>query len=178
MNIQRLIVGPISTNCYLAYDQGELAVIDPGEEADHILKKINEIGAKLKFIINTHYHFDHVTANDEIKQATGALVLIHSAEAPFIDFIPDRWLEEDDIIDIGSMELKVINTPGHTPGSICLYGNDYIFTGDTLFQGDHGRTDLAGGSAQEMSESLRRLSSIIKPKMTVYPGHGNYYVEQ
>lgn len=175
MEIKCLIIGELATNCYLLISGEELAVIDPGGETDKILKEIEKVGALPKYIINTHYHPDHVSANEKIKNKTKAEILIHKSEEGFIDFVPDRFLKEDDEIRIGESVLKVIHTPGHTKGSICLLGENFIFTGDTLFKDGFGRTDLPGGSQEEMERSLERLYKIIKPGMEVYPGHGEIF---
>lgn len=175
MQIKRLIVGDINTNCYLLSSQDELVIIDPGGEVRKILAEIKKTGTKPKYIINTHYHFDHTLANKELKKNTGAKVLIHEAEKEFIDFSPDKFLRESDIVKIKEIKLKVIHTPGHTKGSICLLGDNIIFTGDTLFQDGCGRTDLEGGSEKEMKKSLKKLKKIIKPSMMVCPGHGEIF---
>lgn len=175
MEIKRLILGSLQTNCYLLVSGNELGIVDPGDEAGKILKEIRKIKAKPKYIINTHYHYDHTLANQKIKKETGAEILIHEAEKDFIDFEPDRFLKQGDKIKIGDSVLKVIDTPGHTRGSICLVGEDFILTGDTLFKDGHGRTDLAGGSQKDMEESLEKLSKLIKSGVTVYSGHGEIF---
>ncbi len=174
MQIKRLIVGELATNCYLLVSGEEAAVIDPGGEAEKILQEIKSIGAKLKYIINTHYHSDHTLANEKIREETEAEILIHEAEKDFIDFKVNRFLKEGDEIKIGTespIVLKVIHTPGHTKGSICLLGDDFIFTGDTLFKEGFGRTDLPGGSEEELENSLERLKNLLKPGILIYPGH-------
>ena len=118
-----------------------------------------------------------MTANDEVKEGTGADILIHKAERDFIKFKIDRFLKEGDVLAFGDEELQVINTPGHTKGSICLVGRDCIFTGDTLFFNAYGRTDIAGGSDAEMAASLERLKKLIHKGMHVYPGHGPDFVQ-
>jgi glyoxylase-like metal-dependent hydrolase (beta-lactamase superfamily II) len=182
MRIKRLIVGEIQTNCYLILNRDEVAVIDPGGDADKILQEIAKFKpASLKYIINTHYHYDHILVNEEIKQKTGAKIVIHKAEKNFINFKIDKFLEEGDRINIGNNPpyqggiLKVIHTPGHTKGSICLLGDNFVFSGDTVFKDGYGRTDLAGGSQKELENSLDKLNKIIKPGMTVYPGHGEIF---
>jgi len=171
MEIKLLKVGSLQTNCYLLISGNELGIIDPGDEADKILEEVRKMEAKPKYIIDTHYHYDHILANQEIKKETGAKILIHEKEKDFIDFEPDKFLKEGDKIKIGESILEVIHTPGHTKGSICLLGKSFILTGDTLFKVGYGRTDLAGGSQQDMEKSLERLSKLIKPGMMVYPGH-------
>lgn len=175
MRIKRLIVGELATNCYLLVSGEDAAVIDPGGEAEKILEEIRSGGAKLKYIINTHYHPDHTLANAKISQKTGAEILIHEAENDFIDFKVNRFLREGDEIKIGEIFLKVIHTPGHTKGSVCLLGKDFIFTGDTLFKDGYGRTDLAGGSGKEMEKSLEELEKLFTPGMSIYPGHGEIF---
>lgn len=173
--VRQIIVGEIDTNCYLFISNNELVVIDPGDEAEKILKEIKEAKVKPKYIINTHYHFDHVLVNKKIKEETGAQILIHENEKDFIDFDADRFLKEGDKISVGGNALNVINTPGHTKGGICLLGEDFIFTGDTLFKDGYGRTDLLGGSYGDLMKSLKRLSGLLKPGMVIYPGHGETF---
>lgn len=162
MEIRSIKVGALETNCYLLFSQKDLAVIDPGAEQDKILEEIEKTGVKAKYIINTHHHFDHVSANKGVQAKTGAKILTN--------------LREGDEIKIGDSSLRVIHTPGHTEESICLLGNNLIFTGDTLFETGYGRTDLAGGSEEKMKESLQKLSKLLKPGMMVYPGHGSFFV--
>ena len=175
IKITRLTVGALKSNCYLLVSGGEACVIDPGGEADEILAALARASAELKIIVNTHGHPDHMLADYPLKRETNAGIMIHEAEKPFLKFVADRYLREGDIIGIGSDTLEVIHVPGHTPGGICLLGRGFIFTGDTLFRDGYGRTDLAGGSPEDMAKSLRRLSRLIRPGMTVYPGHGEYY---
>jgi len=114
-------------------------------------------------------------ANEKIKKATGAKILIHEAEKDFINFEADGFLEDGDEIKIGDSVLKVLHTPGHTKGSICLLGKNFVFTGDTLFKDGCGRTDLPGSSQKDMENSLEKLSKLLKPGTTVYPGHGEIF---
>lgn len=175
MQIKHFIVGELETNCYFLITENEFGIIDPGGDADKILKEIEKAKVKQKYIINTHCHPDHVLANEKIKKATGAKILIQEAEKDFINFEADRLLKDGDEIKIGDSVLKVLHTPGHTQGSICLLGENFIFTGDTLFKDGHGRTDLSGGSQKDMEESLEKLSKLLKPGMIVYPGHGEIF---
>lgn len=172
MKIKCLINGLLKTNCYLLSSRNEAAVVDPGEEAKKILREIRKIKLKLKYIINTHYHSDHTLANEEIKKETGAKILIHKKEEKFINFKPDKFLEQGDKIKIGESILQIIHTPGHSQGSICLIGKNIAFTGDTLFKHGFGRTDILGGSQQALKKSLKKLSSILKSGTKIYPGHG------
>jgi glyoxylase-like metal-dependent hydrolase (beta-lactamase superfamily II) len=186
MEIKHLIVGPLLTNCYLLISKGEAAVIDPGGGAKAILKEIEESKAKLKYIILTHGHWDHTLSVLKIREKTGAKILIHEAEKEFVKFAAigeprpegrevDEFLKEDSEIKIGDLVLKVIHTPGHTKGSICLTGENEIFTGDTIFKDGYGRTDLKGGSQKDLENSLEKLKKFLKPGMKVYPGHGETF---
>ncbi len=160
MQIKRLVVGPIQTNCYLLISGAEMAVVDPGGNPNKILEEIKKTGLKPKYIINTHSHFDHVLANEKIKKETGAEMLN---------------LREGDKAKIGDEVLKIISTPGHSKDSICLFGQGFVLSGDTLFKDGYGRTDLEGGSEEEIQKSLKRLSEIIKPGTKIYPGHGEIF---
>jgi hydroxyacylglutathione hydrolase len=172
MEIKLLVVGPLLTNCYLVVSEKELLIIDPGGERREILPEAEKTKAKVKYIVDTHGHPDHIFANEEIRKETGAKILIHEAEKDFIKFRVDKFLKDGDEIKIGDSVLKVLHTPGHTKGSICLLAKDFIFTGDTLFKDGYGRTDLPGGSQEDLERSLEKLKKILKPGMTVYPGHG------
>jgi len=175
MEIKHFIVGPLLTNCYLLISKNEAAVIDPGGGTKAILKEIEESGAKLKFIILTHGHWDHTLSALKIKQKTGAKILFSEAEKEFIKIKADQFLKEGEEIKIGDSVLKVIHTPGHTKGSICLSGKNEIFTGDTIFKGGYGRTDLKGGSEEDLKNSLKKLKKFLKSGVRVYPGHGETF---
>ena len=189
MEIKHFIVGPLLTNCYLLISESEAAVIDPGGGTKAILKEIEENKAKLKYIILTHGHWDHTLSVLKIKEKNGAKILLHEFEKEFVKFKVDEFLKDynppttlprptrapDSEIKIGDLTLKIIHTPGHTKGSICLLGDGFIFTGDTIFKDGYGRTDLPGGSEEDLKNSLERLSKILKPGMKVYPGHGETF---
>lgn len=175
MEIKILVVGPLLTNCYLLFSQSEAVVIDPGAGVTKILKEIKD--KNLKYIILTHYHWDHVLAAPKLREKTGAEILIHQAEKEFIKFQPDQFLEGGEEIKIGNEYLKIIHTPGHTRGSICILGENFIFTGDTIFEDGFGRTDLPGGSKEDLENSLEKLEKIIKRGMKIYPGHGNFFIK-
>jgi glyoxylase-like metal-dependent hydrolase (beta-lactamase superfamily II) len=163
-------------------------VIDPGGSSDTILSEINKANLKVDYIINTHGHADHITANDAIQQATGAKVLIHHEDAGMLisaqhnlsTFIgggivcqpADQLLNHNDIITIGSFELKVLHTPGHTPGGICLLSDKVLIAGDTLFAESIGRTDFPGGSHSQLINSIKDNLLILEDDITVLPGHG------
>ena len=171
MEIKRLVVGELATNCYLLISENEMAVIDPGGDAAKILDEIKGSSAKVKYIIITHGHFDHVLAVQEVKQETKAEILAYQDSS----YQCDRALSEGEEVKIGDTVLTVLHTPGHTKDSISLLGPNIIFTGDTLFKDGYGRTDLPGGSEEEMKASLQRLSALSKPGMMIYPGHGEFY---
>ena len=162
MRIRNVIVGPLRTNCYLIYKDEEMVVVDPGAEAEKIVEVIRELGISPKFIINTHSHYDHTMANKKVAKETGAVLKTD--------------LKEGDVISIGSGHLKVIETPGHTTDSICFLADDFLIAGDVLFSDGRGRTDLPGGSLEEMRETVNRLKEIIPPKMIVYSGHGESFI--
>lgn len=175
MEIKRLIVGALDTNCYLLIAGKEMIIVDPGSEPEKILDEIKKTGAKPEYIINTHYHPDHTGANKEMKKETGAKILIHEAEKSFISFKPGGFLKGGEKIKIGDTVLKIIHTPGHSPGSICLLGKDFALTGDTIFKDGYGRTDLKGGSWEDLDKSLKKLKKLLKPGMRIYPGHGDIF---
>lgn len=175
MRIKVLVVGYIKTNCYLVVSGDEMIIIDPGGNGKKILREAKKVKVKPKFIINTHCHFDHTWANEFLQKETKAKILIHKAEKSYINFRVDKFLEDGDEIKIGSEKLKIIHTPGHTKGGMCLLGERIIFTGDTIFREAYGRTDLPGGSQEELINSLNNLAKIIKPGTTIYPGHGRVF---
>lgn len=174
MQIKQIKVGHLETNCYLLITSKEILIIDPGGDHDKILQNIQD-KTKKHTIVNTHYHFDHTLANNKLREVLSAKVLIHKDEKSFVDFKIDQFLKEGELLEIGGEKLEVIHTPGHTQGSICLLGNNFIFTGDTLFKNGYGRTDLPGGSPQMVSESLKKLNSLIKKGTKIYPGHGDTF---
>jgi len=186
--IRRLVVGPLGTNCYILKSGEELAVIDPGGDAEAILSEAKVLGGTVNYVIDTHGHIDHIAANREVIEATGAELLIGELDAKLLAHpdrnlssmmgmsltspAPNRLLKEGDKVAIGEEELAVLHTPGHTPGGICLLGPGYAFTGDTLFVDSIGRVDFPGGSEEQMMASLTRLQSLLRKETELYPGHG------
>ena len=178
MNVKKLALGAYQTNCYLLWEGDKAVVIDPGYEADTILRALETLGMSLEAIALTHGHFDHVGAVKELAAETGCDVYIHPAELSLPPMMTAGQLyythtygEGDTITPIPGMELTVLHTPGHTPGSVCLIWGDQMFSGDTLFEGSCGRVDLPGGDPRVMLESLRRLAS-LEADHHVHPGHG------
>lgn len=175
LKVKRFIVGPLLTNCYLVYFKNKGFVIDPGGMLDDLLSFVEKQKIKIDFIFNTHYHTDHIFANDFLREKTKAKVLIHQLERDYISFNPDKFLKGGEIFSLGKEKLEVFHTPGHTKGSICVFGDYFVFSGDTFFKDSIGRTDLLGGSEEEMKKSLFKISKKVKKGMIVYPGHGEFF---
>lgn len=189
MLINELTVGQLEANCFIVSDEKtkEAIIIDPGDDDEEIMDVVKENNLKVKYIVCTHAHFDHVGAVADVKTKTNALICIHKDEvevykragdfAAFWGFKikplpePDMLLNEGDVIAFGNLNLKVLHTPGHSPGGMCLYGGNVIFTGDTLFAGSVGRTDLPGGNINELKKSFSKLMC-FPPDTKVYAGHG------
>jgi glyoxylase-like metal-dependent hydrolase (beta-lactamase superfamily II) len=171
MRIDRLIVGPIQTNCYIVTDgtSGLCAVIDPGAEAGKILAFLHERELTPELVLLTHGHFDHTGAVERLRQAGAELAAYTDLETRE-DMQPDIPLEEGSEVTAGSLAIQVLHTPGHTRDSVCYRIGDALFTGDTLFEGDCGRTDLPGGSYPVILHSLARLAK-LDGEFAVYPGH-------
>jgi glyoxylase-like metal-dependent hydrolase (beta-lactamase superfamily II) len=203
MFIETLIVGDLAVNCYIIADEDkEAAVIDPGDNSGDILQIIKENNLHLRYIINTHTHFDHIGAIAEIKKATGAEFLIHEGEMHILRTLPsqrlifgveidpppapDRFLKDNDEIKLGNLLLKILYTPGHSPGGICIHvcpvsadrqgqaghADGMVFTGDTLFAGSIGRTDLPGGDYNTLINSIKEKLLPLRDETVVLPGHG------
>ena len=191
MKILTFVVGMVQTNCYLAFDEEsrEGFLVDPGDNDPAILRVIREQGVKLRYILLTHSHFDHIMALADIAGATGAAVAVHGLEAGEIEApgaavlrslglrgieikpapVAIR-LQDGDTLTVAGETLTVLHTPGHTVGSVCYDTGSVLFSGDTLFEDDCGRCDLPGGDYQVMLRSLRRLAELPGDR-TVYPGH-------
>ena len=179
LNIKTLVLGALQVNCYLVWEEGSdsCAVIDPGDGAQQVLAELDRLGKKLDAILLTHGHFDHVGAVKELAAATGCRVYMHPADMALPESLTDGELYhthsygEGDRINAGGVEFTVLHTPGHTPGCVCLLAQNQLFTGDTLFAGSCGRTDLGGDWAQIL-RSLHRLAD-MQTNYTVHPGHGS-----
>lgn len=187
MSTQRLTLGPLDTNCWLVDDGagGPVLVVDPAAEAARILEAL---GSRLVAAVAlTHGHFDHLGAVREVIDSTGAPLVVHADDAAsittstgnggalfgFPETAPgaDRTVRDGDVITVGDLGFKVIHTPGHTPGSMCLFGGGTLLSGDTLFAGSVGRTDFPGGDMAAMRRSIARLAS-LPDDTRVCPGHG------
>ena len=187
--LKTVVVGELYTNCYILVDKNSLegVVIDPGDEFDKIFNVIQKSKINIKYIINTHAHFDHIGADKELKNKTKADLLIHKedynifkdslkslSEFKGINLIvePDRFLKEGDAINVGELSLKIIHTPGHTPGGISIKCEDIIFCGDSLFKDGIGRTDIPFASYNVLMNSIKNKLLILPEDTKVYPGHG------
>jgi glyoxylase-like metal-dependent hydrolase (beta-lactamase superfamily II) len=163
-------------------------VIDPGDDVDRILVALSEEQLSVTKILNTHGHFDHVGGNQRLKEVTGAPICIHDEDAPMLAHVSssaaafgmrvnnspeaDETLQDGDIVKFGNLELKVIHTPGHSPGGVAFYRPDVVFVGDTLFAGSIGRTDFPGGSYDQLIASVKNKLFTLDNKTIVYTGHG------
>lgn len=189
MILERMEVGAFAANCYLVAcpETKEAVIVDPGAEGRYIIRRVKELELKVKYIINTHGHIDHVGSNGEMKEAFDVPILIHekdismfrSPQASLALFMgkgrlkpADQTVREGDTFQAGNLKILVLETPGHTPGSITLDINGSLFTGDTLFAGSIGRTDLPGGSYRQIIESIKTRILTYPDESEVYPGHG------
>jgi len=171
MIIRQLKLGSMDNFCYLVgcEQTRQALVIDPGANVKRVLSEAERQRLSIVYIVNTHGHADHTAGSAELKRLTGARIIIHALEAAAVPEADILWSEESDL-KLGELTFRVFHTPGHTPGGICLYAEGNLFTGDTLFVGDSGRTDLPGGHRPTLGSSIRRLMQL--PDSTiVWPGH-------
>lgn len=190
MFLQTFVTGPLETNAYLVADRdtGEALVIDPGGDPGEILAFLAQERLTCRLIVNTHGHFDHISGNRALKSATGASLLVHEADVPMLTeavsharfFMmraensppPDVTLVDQAEVRVGSVLLRVLHTPGHSPGGITLVAPGVAFCGDLVFRGSVGRTDLPGGSERVLLDSIRRQIMTLPDDTVLYPGHG------
>lgn len=167
MEIKKIIVGGLDNNCYVLVSDSRGIIIDPGDEPEKILKAVEEL--EIEIILATHRHFDHITALKQVKKATRAKAAIHPMD--WVDGF-DQELTDGQIIKFGTEQLKVIHTPGHTPGGCCFLVGDDLFSGDTLFPNGHGNTMFPGGNEADILRSIREKLMVLPDATRVYPGHG------
>jgi len=172
--IVRLMVGPIQANCYIVgcKKTREAVVIDPGGDVPRIVSELVKRELTVRALLNTHGHWDHTGGNEELRKITKAPLMIHRGDAPQLSAPPDTFLDEGEAVRFGTFTLNVLHTPGHSPGGVCLSGAGVVFTGDTLFAGSIGRTDLPGGDTHALIEGVRRKLFCLPDDVRVYPGHG------
>jgi glyoxylase-like metal-dependent hydrolase (beta-lactamase superfamily II) len=167
--------GDLQQNCYLVWCTKKKigAVIDPGADADRIISRIHKLGIDIKFILLTHTHHDHIGAINDVQARTEANVAFHRLEpiVPNSSWDTTLLLEDAQIIQIGDETLKVLHTPGHTPGGICFYTPGFLFSGDTLFHTDVGFSNFPGGSFEDLQRSIREKLYVLNDDTKVYPGH-------
>jgi len=188
--VHQMSVGPLQVNCFIAscVKTKEAMVVDPGEEGERILYVAEKEGLKVRKVVNTHGHFDHIGANRHIIEKTGAELLIHADDLPLLQNArnhaeayglsvaaspePDRLLEQGDTLQVGELSFTVFHVPGHSPGSICLLSDGHLFVGDVLFSGSIGRTDLPGGDFDALVKGVRERLFALPDETIVHPGHG------
>jgi hydroxyacylglutathione hydrolase len=186
-----LPVGIIQTNCYIVgcEETHEGAIIDPGGHTKRILAEVERLGLAIKFVLNTHAHFDHTDGNKSVVEATGAALALHPLDRPILEAggggtwfgmrtaagpAPTLDLHDGDQLHIGKLSFQVLHTPGHSPGHVCFYEPNagVLFDGDLLFYQGVGRTDLPGGNPRELMDSIQRLVLALPDETVVHPGHG------
>lgn len=177
MKIKRFIGGMLESNGYIIYqnDGGEAFLIDPGYNPSVFIEYIREHELKLKGILLTHHHYDHVGAVERVRAVFDCPVYLHRRDCDIYKKTVDVYMEDGDILKLEDEEIKVLNTPGHTKGSVCFLSESskVCFTGDTIFNVDLGRTDLEDGSEREMRESIINIIDKLSNDIMIYPGHGD-----
>jgi len=187
------VVGPLQCNCTLLACEktGEAVLIDPGDEGSRLVSELQGLNVKVKYLLHTHAHFDHIGATGFLKSHTQAQVCLHQGDQGIYEMLPvqgqmfgmqfdpapkiEKFLTDEEILEFGEHKIQVIHTPGHSPGGICFKltgGDEWLFSGDTLFQGSIGRTDLWGGDFDLLTKSIKRRIFTLKEDIAVFPGHG------
>jgi hydroxyacylglutathione hydrolase len=187
--IHALVVGKLQTNCYVITSRSEVIIVDPGDEPERILRFVKDIDATPTRIVATHTHFDHVLGVDGVRRAAKTPFLIHQDDLPMLESMQSRvrqfmgfevppppkvdgYVKDGDILRLGDETIRVLHTPGHSPGSISLAGNGFVLTGDALFNQSIGRTDLPGGDLETLLRSITEQLFKLDDEAIVYPGHG------
>ncbi len=190
MILKKIIVGPLEVNCFIVVSEEfrECAIIDPGDEAEKIISEIKKENLSPQYILLTHGHFDHLSAANSLKKHFDIPIMLHeadkilaenaSAQAKMFgmadpgDVTPDEFLNEKTALAVGDLIIKVLHTPGHSPGNVTFQVDNDLFVGDLIFQGSIGRTDLPGGSYQELIRSVENKIFIFPDDYKIHPGHG------
>ncbi len=190
LEVRSFTVGPLENNTYLVWDRSSLeaVLVDPGMGSEAVEATLKELGLTLAAILNTHGHFDHIYRNVHFSRAYGCPVLIHEADLPLLRTMPEHaalfgfpaepcpdpsgLLADGQEVRVGTGSLKVLHTPGHSPGGVCLAGEGFVLTGDTLFAQSIGRTDLPGGSYDALVTSIREKLFTLPDGTQALPGHG------
>ena len=184
-----LVVGQLQANCYILQSGQQALVVDPGDEADRIIRYLTDLGVTPTMIVATHTHFDHVLAVDQLKKKYAIKFAIHKADLTMLESMqsrvreimgfevppppkPDLFIGEGETLNFGNGTVKVIYTPGHSPGSISFHGDRFVLTGDALFNGSIGRTDLPGGDYELLIKSIKEKLFDLNDLTIVHPGHG------
>ena len=187
--IHSLVVGRLQTNCFIVQSQAEAIIVDPGDEPERILRFIKDINATPTRIVATHTHFDHVLGVDGVRKATKTPFMIHRDDLPMLESMQSRvrqfmgfevppppkvdgYVKDGELLKLGDETIRVLHTPGHSPGSISLAGDGYVLTGDALFNQSIGRTDLTGGDLKTLIRSIKDQLFKLDDDTIVYPGHG------
>lgn len=187
------VVGPLQCNCTLLACEKtlEAVLIDPGEEGPRLAEEMKELGVRVKYLLHTHAHFDHIGATGHLKNTTGASICLHQGDESIYKMLPiqgkmfgmsfdeappiDHFLEDEEVLVFGEERIQVMHTPGHSPGGVCfklLHGEEFLFSGDSLFQGSIGRTDLWGGDYNLLIKSIKNRILTLDDDIEVFPGHG------